>query len=261
MHEGVPDPHPITKVYFYYSLALLIRRSTKLISTKHFTTRLLTHTPHTDIDYMATSTSSSLGDGLVHLSLEIEDRTKSIELLQQLISDSSKRHALEIKNFEKDQTAMNEKFTSECKDKEANTLDSTKSLIERKNTLDSQIDYLISKKKEAELTKKTKLDAVRKQIAETKEAANAAFKQERALREKAWYDNRVSEIHNLTWKGTCVSYPIICFEYSRTSSTLTHTSIFINDLQAYNPTWKDSQGNTRNSAKISSQRHNMQNRS
>ena len=56
------------------------------------------------------------------------------------------------------------------------------------------------------MTKKTKLDAVRKQIAETKEVANAAFKQERALREKAWYDNRVSEIHNLTWKGTCVQY-------------------------------------------------------
>ena len=152
---------------------------------------------------MATSTSSSLGDGLVHLSLEIEDRTKSIELLQKLISDSSQRHALEINNFEKDQTVIHEKFTSECKDKEANALDTTKSLIERKNALDSQIDYLLSKKKEAELTKKTKLDAVRKQIAETKEAANAAFKHERALREKAWYDNRVSEIHNLTWKGTC----------------------------------------------------------
>ena len=103
---------------------------------------------------MTTSTPSSLGDGIVHLSLEIDDRTKSIELLQQLISDSSQRHALEINNFEKEQTAIHEKFTSECKDQEANTLDTTKSLIERKTALESQIDHLLSQKKEAELTKK-----------------------------------------------------------------------------------------------------------
>ena len=152
---------------------------------------------------MATSTPSSLGDGIVHLSLEIKDRTKSIELLQQLISDSSQRHVLEINNFEKEQTAIHGKFISECKDQKANTLDTTKSLIERKNALNAQIDHLLSQKKEAELTKKRNLDAVRNEITETREAANAAFKQERALREKAWYDNRVSEIHNLTWKGTC----------------------------------------------------------
>ena len=36
--------------------------------------------------------SSSLGEKLVHLSLEIEDRTKSAELLQQLINDQTSRH-------------------------------------------------------------------------------------------------------------------------------------------------------------------------
>ena len=183
---------------------------------------------------MATSTSSSLGDGIVHLSLEIEDRTKSIELLQQLISDSSQRHTLEINNFEKEQTAIHEKFTSECKDQEANTLDTTKSLIERKNALNAQIDHLLSQKKEIELTKKRNLDAVRKEVAETKEAANASFKQERDLREKAWYDNRVSEIHNLTWKGTCEACLFLLFRVHSQYYSFTLTQLkFINDLHSY----------------------------
>ena len=143
----------------------------------------------------------SLGDGLVHLSLEIDDKTKSIELLQQLIEDSTIRHAQELASYQNEQSKFLDKFTTESKRAQEKISDTTKSLNERKNTLDAQLNDLLLKKKEVETTKKENLDAIRREIAETKEAAHQAYKQERSLREKAWLERRTEEIQKLTWKG------------------------------------------------------------
>ncbi|KAL3767650.1 hypothetical protein ACHAW5_006888 [Stephanodiscus triporus] len=143
----------------------------------------------------------SLGDKLVHLSLEIEDRTKSVELLSQLINDQSSRHACEITNLENEQTASLEKFASESKEILAGISHTNHSLIERKNALENQRDDLLATHQQVEYTKKKNLDAVRRDIAEAKESAHQAFKQEKSQREKAWFDARVSDINKITWKG------------------------------------------------------------
>lgn len=145
--------------------------------------------------------ASSLSSGFVHLSLEIDDKSKSIELLQQLINNATIRHATEISNLENDQAASLEKVTSECNDIQAKISNTTQSLTERKDAFDSQINELLNVKKEGEAKKKKTLDIVRTAIAENKEKAHKAYKEEQTLREKQWHDNRVSEIQKLTWKG------------------------------------------------------------
>ena len=149
-----------------------------------------------------TAEMSSLGDKLVHLSLEIEDRTKSADLLQQLINDQSTRHESEVTNFEKEQDAFLQKITTESKESQTKISHITESLIQRKKTLENQVNELLAKKQDAEYTKKKNLDAVRRDITEAKESAYKEYKQERSQREKAWFDRRVSEIHKLTWKGS-----------------------------------------------------------
>jgi len=147
------------------------------------------------------SETPTLGDGLVHLSLEIDDKTKSIELLQQLIEDSTIRHAQELASYQNEQSKFLDKFTKESKQAQAKISDTTKVLNDRKNTLNTQLNDLLLKKKEVEATKKENLDAVRREIADTKEAAHKAYKLERSQREKAWLERRTEEIQKLTWKG------------------------------------------------------------
>lgn len=146
-------------------------------------------------------TMASLGDKLVHLSLEIEDRTKSAELLSQLISDQNSRHACEITSLENDQTASLQNFASESREiTNAQSL-ANQSSIERKKALETERDNLYAAHQQAEYKKKKNLDAIRGDNAKAKDAAHQEFKEEKCLREKAWFDARASEINKLTWKG------------------------------------------------------------
>lgn len=143
----------------------------------------------------------SLGDKLVHLSLDIDDRKKSAELLRQLIIDQNSRHENERTKYEDEQDAFLQKITSESSDHQDVISRTTGSLIDRKKALESQIDELLAKKNEAEHAKKKNLDAVRREIAETKDTAHKAHSEERCQREKEWYDQRVAAIHKMTLKG------------------------------------------------------------
>jgi len=144
---------------------------------------------------------ASLSDKLVHLSLEIEDRTKSAELLSQLISDQSSRHACEITSLENDQMASLQKFASESREiTKAQSL-ANQSSIERKKALETERDNLFAAHQQAEYTKKKNVNAIQRDNAEAKDSAHQEFKEEKSLREKAWFDARVSEINKLTWKG------------------------------------------------------------
>jgi hypothetical protein len=143
----------------------------------------------------------SLGDKLVHLSLEIEDRAKSAELLSQLINDQSSRHLTEISNLENEKTATFQKLASDRGDILSGVSNAIQSLIERKQSLETHRDDLLATHQQAEKSKKKNLDASRREIEDEKEAAHQSFKREKSQREKAFYDARVLEIDKLTWKG------------------------------------------------------------
>lgn len=144
---------------------------------------------------------TSLGDKLVHLSLEIEDRTKTAELLSQLINDQRNRQANECSSFEIEQSAILERFTKESREKTAGLLVANQSLTEMKKALEAQLESLVSSHRQAEITKKKNIDDLKQEIANAKQAAHQAFLIEKEKREKAWYDGRVVEINRLTWQG------------------------------------------------------------
>ncbi|KAL9186244.1 hypothetical protein ACHAXT_005482 [Thalassiosira profunda] len=144
---------------------------------------------------------TSLGDKLVHLSLEIEDRKKSSELLRRLINDQGMRHADEHAAYQQTQEAVLQKLTAESKESRSEIARVVESLAHKKSALEARLNEVVAQKKAAEAAKKKNLDAVRRETQENKEAALAQHKQERAEREKVWYDGRVADIHRLTWKG------------------------------------------------------------
>jgi hypothetical protein len=144
---------------------------------------------------------ASLGDKLIQLSLEIEDRTKTAELLSQLINDQNNRQANECDSFEIEQHGILERFTNESKEKTAGLLVANQSLTETKKVLEIQLDNLMSTHRHAEITKKKNIDDMKQEIANAKQAAHQAFVIEKEKREKAWYDGRVAEINRITWQG------------------------------------------------------------
>lgn len=149
---------------------------------------------------------TSLGDKLIHLSLEIEDRTKSAELLRQLVQDQSARHESEVAKFEKEQDAILQKLKAETEEMQTELSRTNESLIQRKKALEREVRELSARKKDTENAVKKNLDEVRREIAEAKESAYSAYKQERSQREKAWFDGRAAEINKLTWKGVSLFF-------------------------------------------------------
>ena len=77
----------------------------------------------------------------------------------------------EVTNFEKKQDAFLQKYTTESKESQTKISHITESLIQRKTTLENQVNELLTKKHDAECTKKKNLDAVRRDITEAKENA------------------------------------------------------------------------------------------
>lgn len=144
---------------------------------------------------------ASLGDQFVHLSNEIEEREKSVELLTQLIHDQSSRHASEISNFEKEQNDMLAQITNEINSMRYNIMTATKPLTDKKSSLEATINELSTKKREIELTKISNIEATKGAISEAKEVAHKKFMQEKSQRDKCRLDERVAEINRLTWKG------------------------------------------------------------
>jgi excinuclease UvrABC ATPase subunit len=54
---------------------------------------------------------------------------------------------------------------------------------------------------EAERNKKLRIDAIKRDFVDTKEREHILYQQEKAMREKAWFDKRLSEIEQTTFKG------------------------------------------------------------
>jgi len=81
----------------------------------------------------------SIGEKLVHLSLEIEDKSKSAALLERLIADQSSRFAAEISNIEAQLEGEYIQYTDENKAKQASISLETESLFQREKTLDTSL--------------------------------------------------------------------------------------------------------------------------
>ncbi len=143
----------------------------------------------------------SLGDKLVQLSSEIEERTKSAELLSQLIHDQCSRHASDLSNFEKEQKDCLAKIATEHTEIRNNVANITKPLIDKKTSLQATVHELMHKKREVEQKKMNSVEVTQREASNAKEVAHRMFMQEKSQREKARLAELVAEINRLTWKG------------------------------------------------------------
>lgn len=88
----------------------------------------------------------SLGDKFVQLSLDIDDKTKTIDLLQNLIDDQTDRHATEATRFEKEKEALLQKLIHEYNENETELFCIAESLSKKKKHLEEQIVELSAEK-------------------------------------------------------------------------------------------------------------------
>lgn len=150
---------------------------------------------------MATTNASSLVNKISSLRTSVEEKAKSINLLQNMIDEQRTRHRREAEQFKHDQTAALQKVT----DENSRSLEALSSISEswtdKNNALEAGIQSLIDDIAAAEKDTQERAQAVRDGIAESKQRAFVAHKQQQRERERAWYEQRKVEIEKLTWKG------------------------------------------------------------
>ena len=150
---------------------------------------------------MATTDASSLVNKISSLRNTAEDKAKSINLLQNLIDEQRVRHHREAEQFKLDQTAALQKVTDENSRSLEALISISESWTDKNNVLETGIKSLNDDIAAAEKDTQERAQAVRDGIAESKQRAFVAHKQQQRERERAWYEQRKVEIEKLTWKG------------------------------------------------------------
>ena len=135
------------------------------------------------------------------LQLELEDRTKTAELLTKLLSDQAKRNEEERTSLHGEHTVAYEQLLDDCKRKEKELADSTDELQRKKRHLEQKIKDLAMERKASELRKKSNTENLRQQIQSKKEEAHAKFQADKANCEKLWHVRRTQEIAEMTWNS------------------------------------------------------------
>ncbi len=90
--------------------------------------------------------SSSLGDRLAQLSLDIDDKTKTIRILHKLIKEQSDRHSSEAEKYGKEKQDYFEKCIKEYKEHEVKLHNATESLKKKKDLLANGVKTLAEEK-------------------------------------------------------------------------------------------------------------------
>lgn len=93
-----------------------------------------------------TPTMSTLGDKLVQLTLDIDDKNKTLELLSKLIEEQKGRHAAESAKFEKDMEASLKNADAEKDAAMRNLFQFNEALSQKKAELESRVEELLTEK-------------------------------------------------------------------------------------------------------------------
>ena len=150
---------------------------------------------------MATTDASSLVSKISSLRIAVEDKAKSITLLQNLIDEQRTRHHRETEELKHDQNAALQQATDENSRSLEALISISESWTDKNNALETRIKSLMDDIAAAERDTQERAQAIRDSIAESKQRAFVAHKQQQRERERAWYEQRKVEIEKLTWKG------------------------------------------------------------
>ena len=145
--------------------------------------------------------ASALVSKISSLRNTVEGKAKSINLLQNLIDEQRTRHHRETEELKHDQNAALQKVTDENSRSLEALISISESWTDKNNVLETRIKSLMDDIAAAEKDTQERTQAIRDGIAESKQRAFVAHKQQQRERERAWYEQRKAEVEKLTWKG------------------------------------------------------------
>ena len=164
--------------------------------------------------------STSLKSKISSLRHTIEDTSKSINLLQNLIEEQRTRHEREIQKIEQDQSISINQLAKENNASLAALCSTSESWIEKNNTTQARINDLKADIASAEKDSRERADTMQQNISESKQRAHAAHKQQQRERERVWYEQRKAEIEKLTWKGMSSTIARLLQKHDEKCSTI-----------------------------------------
>lgn len=88
----------------------------------------------------------TLGDKLVHLSLEIDDKKKTIDLLHNLIDDQRDRHKTEAETFVKERENALQQLLEDNDEALRDLFKANDSLAIEKTDIETRVDALLAEK-------------------------------------------------------------------------------------------------------------------
>jgi len=154
----------------------------------------------------------------------LEEKSKSIVVLKNLIEKQQTRHESEIKQFKKEQQTSLEQLTQENNASRAELCCTAESWIEKNNAAQARINDLKADIASAERDARERAAAIQQSIAETKQRAHALHRQQQRERERVWYEQKKAEIEKLTWKGMSSSIARLLQKHDEACSTIRYNS-------------------------------------
>lgn len=131
----------------------------------------------------------------------LEEKSKSINVLKNLIEKQQTRYENESKQFEREQQTLFNQLSTENKASFAALCNTAESWLEKKNAAQARINDLKADIAAAERDARERADATQQSIADRKRRAHLEHKQQQREREREWYEQRKAELEKLTWKG------------------------------------------------------------
>jgi hypothetical protein len=88
----------------------------------------------------------SLSDKLAELTLDIDDKRKTLDLLTNIICQQQERHALEISKFEGEMEESIKKAASDSDESLRDLFKANEELLQKKNALECRVGELVVEK-------------------------------------------------------------------------------------------------------------------
>ena len=150
----------------------------------------------------------------------LEEKSKSINVLKNLIEKQQTRYQSEAKQFENEQQIVFDQLSKENNSTLAAVRSSAESWFEKNDSVQARINDLKDDISAAERDARERADATRQSISDTKRRAHAEHRQQQREREREWYEHRKAEIEKLTWKGMSSSIARLLQKHDEECSTI-----------------------------------------
>ena len=168
--------------------------------------------------------TTSLIATISSLRTTLEEKSKSINVLKNLIEKQQTRYKNEAKQFEREQQILFDQLSTENNASLGALRDTAESWLEKNNSAQARINDLKADIAAAERDARERADATQQSISDRKKRAHAEYRQQQREREREWYEHRKAEIEKLTWKGMSSSIARLLQKHDEECSTIRYNT-------------------------------------